>query len=200
MKRIDLTGKQFYRLTVTGYSHSHIQPSGQKRAIWDVVCSCGTKLKAPTSNLISNNTKSCGCYIDELRRKGMIKLNPESAIEEQYRHTKGTAKKRNKIFNLTYEQFKEISVKNCNYCGSEPYERYSQVKNSKKIKLNGIDRVNPKIGYTIGNCVPCCGTCNTMKMDRSLDEFLMKITEIYLKCQSTKAEAKNQSAKTSKPR
>jgi hypothetical protein len=130
----------------------------------------------------------------------MIKLNPESAIEEQYRHTKGTAKKRKKPFHLTYEQYKEIAVKNCNYCGSEPYERYSQVKNSKKIKLNGIDRVNPKIGYTIGNCVPCCGTCNTMKMDRSLDEFLMKITEIYLKCQSTKAEAKNQSARTLKPK
>lgn len=190
MKRLELAGKKFYRLTVIKYSHSHIQPSGQKRAMWNVICDCGKELLISTANLTGGQTKSCGCYVAELRKKGMIKLNPESAIEEQYRLTKGQAKKRNKEFDLTYEQYKDIAIKDCHYCGSEPYEKYSQVKNSKKIKLNGIDRVNPKIGYTIGNCVPCCGICNTMKMDRSLDEFLSKITEIYTKCQLTKAEAK----------
>ena len=96
MKRIDLTGKQFHRLTVLGYSHSHIQPSGQKRAIWDVVCNCGNKLKVSTANHISNNTKSCGCYIDELRRQGMVKRTPDSEIKAfmvTYQHS---AKSRNK--------------------------------------------------------------------------------------------------------
>lgn len=192
MKRIDLTGTRKHRLLVIGYSHSHKQPSGQMRAMWDVVCDCGKKLKCSTSNLTHGTTKSCGCYVAELRKKGMIKLNPESAIEEQYRLTKGQAKKRNKEFNLDYEQYKQIAIKNCHYCGSKPYEKYSQVKNSKKIKLNGIDRVDAKKGYTIDNCVPCCGICNTMKMDRSLDEFFTKIAEIYTKCQLTNREAPNQ--------
>lgn len=29
----------------------------------------------------------------------------------------------------------------------------------------GIDRVNSKIGYTLGNVVPCCKKCNTVKSD-----------------------------------
>jgi hypothetical protein len=191
MKRLDLAGKKFHRLTVLNYSHSHIQPSMQKRAIWNVICDCGKKFQISTANLTGGQTKSCGCYIAELRKKGMIKLNPESAIEEQYRLTKGQAKKRNKDFDLTYEQYKKIVIKDCHYCNAKPYQKYSQVKNSKKIKLNGIDRINTKIGYTIDNCVPCCGVCNTMKMDKSLDEFLTKIAEIYQKCHSTKAEVKN---------
>jgi len=191
MKRLELAGKKFHRLTVINYSHSHIQPSMQKRAIWNVICDCGKEFQISTANLTGGQTKSCGCYIAELRKKGMIKLNPESAIEEQYRLTRGQAKKRNKDFDLTYEQYKKIVINDCHYCGAEPYQKYSKVKNSKKIKLNGIDRINTKIGYTIDNCVPCCGVCNTMKMDKSLDEFLTKIAEIYQKCHLTKAEAKN---------
>lgn len=189
MKRLDLTGFRKERLFVIGYSHSHRQPSGQMRAMWNVICDCGKELKCSTSNLTHGTSKSCGCYIADRRKKGMITPNPESAGLEQYNQTKNKALKRNKEFDLTYEQYKSIAIKDCHYCGAKPYEKYSQVKNSKKIKLNGIDRVNTKKGYTIANCVPCCGICNTMKMDRSLDEFLTKIAEIYKKCQLTRVEA-----------
>ena len=37
MKRLDLVNKKIGILTVLNYSHSHIQPSGQKRAMWDVL-------------------------------------------------------------------------------------------------------------------------------------------------------------------
>lgn len=40
----------------------------------------------------------------------------------------------------------------CWYCGSPP-----------KIEFNGIDRKDNTSGYTEGNCVPCCSTCNYMK-------------------------------------
>lgn len=182
MKRIDLTGQRKERLLITGFSHSHRQPSGQIRAVWNAICDCGKPVKISTSNFTHGETKSCGCYIADRRKKGMITPNPESAGLEQYNQTKNKALKRNKEFNLTYEQYKEIATKDCTYCGAPPYEKYSQVKNSAKIKLNGIDRVNTKKGYTIDNCVPCCGTCNTMKMDKSLEEFLTKISEIYKKC------------------
>jgi hypothetical protein len=62
--------------------------------MWNVICDCGKELLISTANLTGGQTKSCGCYVAELRKKGMIKLNPESAIEEQYRLTKGQAKKR----------------------------------------------------------------------------------------------------------
>ena len=182
MKRIDLTGKQFHRLTVLGYSHSHIQPSGQKRAIWDVVCNCGNKLKVSTANLISNNTKSCGCYIDELRRQGMVKRTPDSEIKAfmvTYQHS---AKCRNKKFALTFDVFKDLVTKNCHYCDEPPQNKYTKVGKVRKIKFNGIDRLDNKKGYTIDNSVPCCGLCNRMKGESPVDEFFNKIKRIHTKC------------------
>ena len=43
----------------------------------------------------------------------------------------------------------------------------------------GIDRKDNNKGYTNDNCVPCCGFCNKMKMDHSIDEFYSQIIRIY---------------------
>jgi hypothetical protein len=50
--RIDITGKQFGRLTV-----SHYVGDGQ----WECECECGNRVVVRTYNLNSGNTKSCGC-------------------------------------------------------------------------------------------------------------------------------------------
>lgn len=40
------------------------------------------------------------------------------------------------------------------------------------IYANGIDRINPKIGYERGNAVACCAQCNYAKLDYSEKEFI----------------------------
>ena len=50
--RVDITGKQFGRLTV-----SHYVGDGQ----WECECECGNRVVVRTYNLNSGNTKSCGC-------------------------------------------------------------------------------------------------------------------------------------------
>lgn len=79
---------------------------------------------------------------------------------------KSNAKVRNISWELTDSEFLELVTKSCVYCG------HTQ-------EYNGIDRIDPNKGYTINNCVPCCGWCNTMKLDHSLEEFLQHITNIY---------------------
>lgn len=66
--------------------------------------------------------------------------------------------KRGKSFLLTIDQFYEIKAGACSYCG--------------KHGPNGIDRVNNKIGYEPGNCVPCCKKCNMIKFNMSVDDFV----------------------------
>jgi hypothetical protein len=68
---------------------------------------------------------------------------------------------------LTYEEFCGLIVQPCNYCGHH-----------KKEEANGIDRMDNKIGYTIGNCVPCCEWCNVMKSDYGVEEFLARCSRI----------------------
>ena len=64
----------------------------------------------------------------------------------------------------------------CFYCGAEPrlhidHNRYTVVR-------NGIDRVDSSHGYIKSNCVPCCITCNRMKLDLASDVWIAKMRQI----------------------
>lgn len=48
-----------------------------------------------------------------------------------------------------------------------------------KETVNGIDRVDSKIGYYIDNCVTCCTMCNYMKQAHSKESFLEQVKKIY---------------------
>jgi len=70
------------------------------------------------------------------------------------------AEERNLIFNLTEDQWTRLTRSKCYLCG------YSSEKGI------GIDREdNTDRTYTFNNCRPCCGSCNDMKGEMSLDEF-----------------------------
>ncbi len=65
----DLTGRKFGRLTVIKRVEDHIQPSGQRKTRWLCKCDCGNDVVVQSSHLTSGDTKSCGCYNDENKRK-----------------------------------------------------------------------------------------------------------------------------------
>ena len=67
----DLTGKKFGKLTVIKYYGSN----KYGRALWLCVCDCGNTKIARGGTLISNATKSCGCYNSESAKKRFTKHN-----------------------------------------------------------------------------------------------------------------------------
>lgn len=62
-------------------------------------------------------------------------------------------------FSLTISQFKELWGKPCFYCLT-PIEKI------------GLDRVENSTGYTTENIVPCCATCNRMKLAWAKEFFI----------------------------
>jgi hypothetical protein len=74
-------------------------------------------------------------------------------------------------FELSLEQFENVTKENCYICG----------KQNNEIQRNGIDRFNNDIGYIIENCRPCCTECNFMKGIYSYDIFMEKLQLIYNK-------------------
>ena len=58
MKRLDLVGQQFERLTVLGLGGYDRE---KKKRYWECRCRCGNRVRVPTTSLTSGNTKSCGC-------------------------------------------------------------------------------------------------------------------------------------------
>jgi len=81
------------------------------------------------------------------------------------------ADERQMTFELSPEQFHEITAENCYICGKQNTE----------IHKNGIDRFNNAIGYIVENCKPCCTECNFMKGIYGYDIFIEKILLIYNK-------------------
>lgn len=72
---------------------------------------------------------------------------------------KNNARKRNREFTLTEEQTVELLKSDCHYCGQTP------------DPLNGIDRMENEIGYTLDNCITACLDCNYRKGQMSYDDF-----------------------------
>lgn len=130
-------------------------------------------------HLKNNETKSCGCKRQEFAREAGKKEYGQAAFNDTYNSYKQGAKSRGISFNLTKEEFKNLSSKNCNYCGVVP----SQIKKVKgdngDFIYNGIDRIDSSKGYIEGNCITCCGTCNYMKRTHSIEDFANHIIKLY---------------------
>jgi len=92
-----------------------------------------------------------------------------------YNYPNQCKRRKKKIdFNLTLEQFADLTSQPCHYCG--------QLSPSKDHV--GIDRVDSNGDYTPDNCVPCCSVCNLMKCAWSHTFFVShaaKITEYQTK-------------------
>ena len=103
-----------------------------------------------------------------------------SAFNVYYNTYKTRARLRGKVFELSKEQFKEITSSSCSYCGAEPAITKSAKKfpNGKYPRV-GIDRIDNSIGYTIGNSTPCCMTCNMAKGELTTEEFIAWIKRLH---------------------
>jgi hypothetical protein len=70
-------------------------------------------------------------------------------------------------FYLSYEQFYDLVIKPCVYCGKEgDYKSF-----------NGIDRLDSTLGYIISNCLTCCTKCNQSKGNLSVSKFIKHMSK-----------------------
>lgn len=172
---IDITGKKLGRWTVIG--HEKMDPKSG-RMLWKCKCDCGKEGLVNGVDLRKGHSKSCGCLaVDIARERSQTKDSGRNKLFRQYK--KGS-EYRGITFNLTDEQFNKITKSNCYYCGVEPSTISRKSSEFGIYIFNGIDRKNPRLGYEIDNCVPCCYDCNFLKRSRDFKFFINKIRRIYL--------------------
>lgn len=152
-------GQTFGELTVTEL----LGRAGKYHHRVKVLCSCGTEKTALLADLRAGRTKTCRMPGKHLSKVG-------AAFQAIYRDSyKFRAKQKGLTFELTEEQFLELSQRNCHYCGAEPS---GTSKSRYDIFIyNGLDRKDSKLGYTLVNVVPCCSICNHAKHTMSYDTF-----------------------------
>lgn len=176
-KLIDLVGKRFGRLIVIKRSYPN---NKWNEIMWLCKCNCGKETIVNGCNLRSGMTRSCGCLKNEmtgaLNRIDFGVASMRSLISAY----KISARKRGVKYELTEEQFKEITQKDCYYCGVKPSNVFGHgSSNNGKYIYNGIDRVDNNKGYTMDNVVPCCKVCNFRKKTATLHEFKDWIRKVY---------------------
>lgn len=178
-------GEKYGRLTVTEYAGSEVVATAPKikyKSLWKATCTCG-KSVIVRGNSLTSKTRSCGCLSRETtaafnkRTKTKMSYDTFSAVWQSYK--KG-AKDRKLSFNLNKDEFYALTQGNCHYCGAAPAQvRKPRVKNKlASFIYNGIDRVDSALGYSVENCVTCCGRCNKMKLDLPLSVFVGHLLRI----------------------
>jgi hypothetical protein len=181
----DMIGQKHNRLTVVSKSKKP-HTKGDSSAMWNCICDCGKNVIVSRRSLMSSRSMSCGCLRLELnRKKAKERRKPGiySPLRRMYRSYKWNAKKGSLNFELSLEQFYEFTQKICYWCETVPLQQLKTIRGNDSSHIliyNGIDRLNSDLGYSLGNCVPCCGICNKMKMDLSVSDFLKSIEKIYL--------------------
>jgi len=154
---------------------------------------CGCEFTARKDHVLRKKQPilSCGCNQHPVTGRRAYNAKPDglAAAKNVFNSYKNKCSKKKIIFDVTLDEFVEITSRNCHYCGSLPEQEYSGIFKSglragqKKVngtyKYNGIDRIDPKLGYIVGNMRSCCRYCNSAKLDRSETDFFAWVERAY---------------------
>lgn len=165
----DLTGKKFGKLTVLERIKNKYSNSTENA--WICTCDCGGKREVRTCKLTSGKIRDCGCTYTGVKYQDRS-IPAKNSVLNNY---KRNARIYDREFSLSKEEFYKLLSGNCFYCGAKPSKIKRDNTKCKNVSIciyNGVDRVDNNKGYTISNCVSCCTTCNSAKMDRSLEDFI----------------------------
>lgn len=186
-KRVDLVGECFGRGKVLSFVE--MRGNGKNRlSHWRLRCNCGNEYEAATGNLRGGHVRSCGCLAREIQTRNVLlyavpactKPPGVAAFNQLLATYKKVARNKNYKWQLTDEEFRILIYGDCCYCGISPSRMHKpRTKNGTSIVVNGVDRVDSKMGYTIDNCVSCCYQCNSSKSSYSRDDFLDWVARVY---------------------
>ena len=152
MKRVDLTGKKFGRLTVIEKREPNKK---RKTSMWLCRCECGNE-KIIASHDLKHGTLSCGCMLKENResfknkyRNGK-KINAKNTrILRIYNHMK------QRCYNSNNSSYKNYGGRGITICKEwlENYYEFEKwsLENGYEDTLT-IDRIDTNKGYSPKNC------------------------------------------------
>lgn len=167
----DLSGKVFGRLVVLNFNYYN------RHYFWLCKCECGDIVSVREDSLLTNNTRSCGCLQRDTASSKRYHDYP-AAFNNLYATYRHSAEIRNIVFDLSREFMFKMTQQICHYCGSKP-TMLKKTRVGNQYLYNGLDRLNPKLGYTEDNVVSCCKICNMSKRVMSEEEFKDWINKVY---------------------
>ena len=170
-------GTIFSRLTVLREVEPLKSAQNASRKRYEVACECGNIfVTTGTALRIGKATECVSCACKKRPQSTPIYTQEERMFKKV---VQASAKARGIECTITVEDYINTATKNCHYCGASPVPiDYLTRKEEIPIPVNGIDRQDSSLGYILNNIVPCCRTCNTMKNDLTVENFLQHTQRI----------------------
>ena len=142
MKRIDLSGKRFGKLTV-----QRIASAENGIIVWECLCDCGNVSLVRGSNLRTGAVKSCGC---SKRTSPRNRTHGESQ-SKLYRHWKSMIYRCTRPSDRAYKWYGGRGIKVCDEW--QTYEGFKDwVQRTRPDETYTVERVDVDGDYCPGNC------------------------------------------------
>ena len=120
--------------------------------------------------------------LNKTRAKNKRKRAPQNGLQIAFGTYKRRSKQKGLKFDLSLEQFHQLTSENCFYCNQKPHNVCHGRYGGEAYTYSGIDRKNSDIGYVMSNSLPCCIFCNIFKNNfLSVDEtktLIQKLKEM----------------------
>lgn len=112
----------------------------------------------------------CSKHFAEFRRASGYFAIAVRKPKTRFTDSARSSRSRNIEWSIPFELYESLIKLKCHYCGGPLPETKT-----------GLDRKDNRIGYLVGNVVPCCWYCNHLKSDVfTYDEFvLFSKTELF---------------------
>lgn len=176
-------GERYGNLAVVAW---RARPDGQKGRAVLVRCDCGTEKVLYPHALRSGNTRSCGCWRRSagaaVARSAWMKFPGEAAFNHLFTSYRSAAKRNEREWGLTRDEFLALTKLPCHYCGAKPSKAYRTTNGCNgTYTYNGVDRVDNSRGYVTDNCVACCAICNRMKGVFTAAEYINRARAVAVR-------------------
>lgn len=183
--RIPEEGEEFSNLTIDKIVNLKDFKKGSGKGVL-VTCSCGTSFGPIAISKLhgyktSKPVESCKPCSAKIAGKKMRANDDSRSKLLVYGNYKRHAQERGFVFLIQKEDFYQIIVLPCIYCGDSNVSYSNPPKEAewgKQFRYTGIDRIDPSIGYTKENIQPCCIKCNRAKSDMTEADFAEWISKV----------------------
>jgi hypothetical protein len=179
MKIKDIRQKRVGNLVVIKQAEN-LLINGRSIVQWECRCDCGKLKIVRSTNLLNGRTGSCGSFLCQFAnaRRRFVSPSGDGARMQVWRMYTLDAKRKERPFTLSKDEFFALLARNCFYCDAVPANKAKRNNPSNIFIYNGIDRVDPSKGYTQDNVRTCCWNCNRMKGNTPEVVFLEHVQQI----------------------
>ena len=172
----DFIGYKVGSLTVIKFLEEKRLESGKRYDHYYLCrCTCGRygpfiRRVLKSKPVVTSNTICCTECRKERLKGNRVAIKYDNDLDRHigivYSNYKSKCNKKKWKFDLSFNEFKDLVLKECWYCGLKPNNhRKLKIgpKSYSRENLSGIDRIDSTIGYIVNNCRPCCEGCNLAK-------------------------------------